>query len=61
MIDHFDVILVVQPPDDEAHRAAVVRQQQVADAFEFLAAVIDARFAVIRAGLDMTRKVINDG
>ena len=45
--------------DDVAARAAFDRRN-IGAGFNFLAAVIDARFATLRSALRMTREVIND-
>lgn len=57
-LDAFAVLLVVEP--DDLALAAQRIADDVEHGFEYLHAVLDARFAVIRAGLAMTREVISD-
>lgn len=56
----FDVLVIVTPPDDELHALVERIHVDVAAGYEFLAAVIEARFAVIRSGLNMTREVLDN-
>lgn len=60
-LDYFDTILVIVPPDDALSRDVERFLHDLDDRFDFLNAVIAARFAVIRASLQMTREVIANG